>query len=935
MATKSSLLVRIFKWTGLVLLLLIVLLVAAPFIFKDKIVAVVKEETNAALNAKVDFGDFDLSLFSSFPDFRFKIQNVSVVGMGDFEGDTLMALGELSTDINLKSVLSGDKYQINAIVLDRARINAIVLKDGRANWDITQPSADTAAAATKDTSVTRFKLGLKEFRISNSTIVYDDRQSNLYSKLEGMNYTLKGDFTQDVFQMGNELEILKTTFKMDGIPYLSNAHAKASAQLDMDMTTSTYVFKENEFVLNDLTLGLDGKIMMPDTNIDMDLKFNTRKTEFKSVLSLIPAVYSKDFESVQTAGKFELNGFFKGRYNAVEMPAFGINLAVIDAMFKYPSLPKSVNNINVKVNVTSPTSNLNDMVVDVSKFHVEMAGNPVDMSARITTPMTDVGLAAAIKGDINLASIKDVVPLEKDDNLSGTIHSDITLSGHMSAIEKEEYDKFKAQGELVIDKMDYRTATLTYPVQINTMKMNFTTQYVELQAFDALLGKSDVNATGRIDNLIQYMFKDELIKGSFTVSSQLMDLNELMGPPTPTTAADTAAVASATTEGAAEVPANIDFVLDTHIDKLLYDTYTIEDMTGKVVVRDQKADMSNLRMKIIDGLLTMNGYYETTNPKKPTVALNFKLEGFDIQKTFKTFNSVQKLAPVGEYAKGTFTATLENFNTTLNAAMEPDLKTVNATGVFKTNDVNVGGFPPFVKLGEALKIEQLKSVSAKNINAKYAIRDGRIFLEPFDTKINGMNTTIAGSTGLDQTIDYKYKMEIPRSMFGGAANSALNGLVSKANSAAGTNVNLGDKINVNIGFGGTVTKPTVTTGLKEEGKSAVATATTQAYNAAVDKASEEAKKIIDEAEKQVAKIREETKLLAERTRTEGYAQADKAVEQATNPLAKMAAKKAADVAKKKVDEKVQKMVDESEVRCAKIIDDARAKADAKTAESKK
>jgi hypothetical protein len=51
-------------------------------------------------------------------------------------------------------------------------------------------------------------------------------------------------------------------------------------------------------------------------------------------------------------------------------------------------------------------------------------------------------------------------------------------------------------------------------------------------------------------------------------------------------------------------------------------------------------------------------------------------------------------------------------------------------------------------------------------------------------------------------------------MFGGAANSALNGLISKANSAAGTSVNLGDKINVNVGFGGTVTKPTVTTGLK-------------------------------------------------------------------------------------------------------------------------
>ncbi len=62
-----------------------------------------------------------------------------------------------------------------------------------------------------------------------------------------------------------------------------------------------------------------------------------------------------------------------------------------------------------------------------------------------------------------------------------------------------------------------------------------------------------------------------------------------------------------------------------------------------------------------------------TNNKKPTVAMNFKMENFDIQTTFKTFNSVKKIAPIGEYAKGMFSATIENFNTSLNDKMEPDL----------------------------------------------------------------------------------------------------------------------------------------------------------------------------------------------------------------------------------------------------------------------
>ena len=932
---KKSLVSRILKWTGVSLLVVIVLIVSAPFIFKSKLVALVKEQANANLNAKVDFGQFDLTLISSFPDFRFKIDEVKVVGVNEFEGDTLAHLGSLSLDINLKSVLNGGPYQINSIVLDKPRLLGKILKDGKANWDIAKPSSDTTLAEPEDTSATAFSMKLKEFKINQGYIVYDDQQSNMYSKLENMNYSLSGDFTQDNFTLGNVLDIAKTTYKMDGVAYLTDVHTSAKADIDMDMPKMKFTFKENEFKLNDLTLALDGYLLMPDTNIDMDVKFAAKQTEFKAILSLIPSVYSKDFESIKTSGKLALDGHAKGRYNAVEMPAFGVNLLIKDAMFKYPSLPKSVNNINVDIHVLNPNGNLDATTVDVNTFHVELAGNPIDLSAHIKTPISDPGIKAKIKGLIDLASVKDFIPLEKGDDLSGIIKSDISLNGNMSAIDKKEYEKFKAEGSLQIDKMNYKTATLPYEVKLNTMLLNFSTQYVELASFDALMGKSDIKAKGRIDNFMQYVFKNDLIKGSFDIKSNLLDLNELMGPESATTAAtDTSAMATSTT-AAFEVPGNIDFNLDAKLDKVLYTNMVIENMIGNIVVRNQKLDMTNLKMNTMGGALTINGYYETTNIKKPTTSLNLKIENFDIQNTFKTFNTVQKLAPVGQYAKGLFTATLEDFKVGLSPSMEPDLSTVDAHGVFKTNKVNVGGFPPFMKLGEQLKIEQLKSMDVNNLSLKYFIKDGRLNLEPFDTKINAINTNISGSTGLDQTIDYKWKMEIPRSMFGSSANSALNGLLAQANAAAGTNVNLGDKINVNALFGGTVMKPTVKTSMKEEAKSAVTTVTTQAFNAGVDKAAEEAKKILEDAKAQCEKNKAEAAVQAEKVKQEGYAAADQLVEQASNPIAKVAAKKAAEIAKKKADEKMVKIINDAEARCKQSLEDAKVKADAKAAESKK
>jgi len=358
-------------------------------------------------------------------------------------------------------------------------------------------------------------------------------------------------------------------------------------------------------------------------------------------------------------------------------------------------------------------------------------------------------------------------------------------------------------------------------------------------------------------------------------------------------------------------------------------------MIGNIIVRNQKVDMTNLKMNTMGGALTINGFYETSNIKKPTTGLNLKVENFDIQETFKTFNSVQKLAPVGQYAKGKFTATIENFNTSLNQNMEPDLNAVKASGVFKTDKVNVGGFPPFMKLGEALKIEQLKNMDVSNLLVNYQIKDGRVVMAPFDTKISNVPTNISGSTGFDQTIDYKWKMAIPKSMFGGAANSALSGLLEQGNAAAGTNLTMGDKVNVTALFGGTVMRPTVKTSLKDDAKSTVATVTTQALNAGIDKALIEAQKILDDAKAKCEQSKTEAQATADKTKQEGYAEADKLVEQAGNPIAKIAAKKAAEVAKKKVDEKIQKIVDDAEAKCLKSLEEAKVRADAKAAESKK
>lgn len=934
---KRSLFKKILIGSGIFFLLCIALLIAAPFLFKGKLIQFVKDQANEQLNARVDFGEFDLSLFRSFPDFRFQVKDVSVVGKDTFEGDTLMGIRELALDLNLMSVIRGANYQVNAIRIDDPRMLVQVTRDGKASWDIVKPSADSSSTTPENTGNDEndaFNLRLSSLIINNAHITYIDDEAGMKVRIQDLDYELKGDFSKDLLQSENKLHIQKTSFSSAGIAYLSEVEVKADAGIDIDLANSIYTFKQNELYLNELGLQFDGFLQMNEQDMLMDLSFKALKTDFKTILSLIPAVFTRDFASVQASGTVALNGYAKGTYSDSRYPAFGLKLLVENGGFKYPALPRSVEKIFIDLNIQNPNGNPDATLIDLNRLNLVMGGNPLSMHARVKTPVSDPDFDISALGTVNLGTIKEFLPLEKGEEFNGIIKADLGLKGRLSYVQRQQYDRFTARGSLEANQMKLKVEALPYEVLLNAIRLNFTNKFVELGAFSALIGKSDINASGRIDNFIEYIFKDDLIKGNFTVNSNLLDINQLTASDNATKApeqqnAQPAEQPAASAESSViEIPGNIDFELNTNLKKVLYDNLVLDNVNGKVTIRKRRLNMESLRMNTLGGQMRMDGWYDTQNAQNPDVNLNFMVENFDIATTFKTFNTVQKMAPAAQYASGLFTVSLENFSGKLNSQMEPDLNTISANGVLRTKSVSIGGFEPFVKLGDALKINELKRMNFQNLNLSYRIKDGRAIISPFDVKIDKIKATISGSHGFDQTIDYTWRMEIPRSLFGAQANATINSLAQQANSLVGTNFQPGEIVYVDVLFGGTVSKPTIKTSLKESAKSIANEIKEQVVETVKEKAAEQVDKALEEARKQAEKIKADARVTADKIKQEGYAAADKLVTEAKNPIAKVAAQKAADQAKKETDKKVQKVLDDADARADKLIKDAQAKSDA-------
>lgn len=883
---------KILKWTGLSLVVFILLLVAAPFIFKDKIVSKVKEEANKNINAKIDFGEFDLSLIRSFPKFSLRIENLSIINFAPFNGDTLIYAKQLDVTVDIMSIISGGEMNIRSVSLVDPVMNFLVKKDGKANWDIAK--SEPGAAASSEAS--DFKAKLKYYSIENGRIVYHDESLDFYLGLNGLDHGGNGDFTQDIFDLTTHTEVASTRMIYENIPYISEAKAVIDAKLNMDMKNFKFTFINNKINLNALELGVNGWVAMPDTNIDMELDFNAAKSEFKNFISMIPALYNDQFKDLKSSGTMALSGFIKGRYNAVSMPGFGLTLKIDNGMFQYPSLPSAVSNVFVDLNIKNPDGVPDHTVIDLKKMHVEMAGVPVDAKLLLKTPVSDPDLDASVKGKIDLTTIQKFVPLDAGTKLSGMIDANLTAKGRMSAIEKQNYDQFNVSGSLVIKGLEYSSNDMKQPFSLSMMDMSFNPRNVSLNAFQAKSGKSDFQAKGSLENFIAYALKGETLIGNLSLQSTKIDLNEWMSAEPSSGPADTA------TASVIEVPGNINFSLIASIGTLVYDNLNIFNVKGGLQIKDQSINMQNIFMQLMDGSMNMSGKYSSKDLKKPLFSLDLSIRDFDIKKTVSSFPSVAEMAPIAKSCSGKFSVSMM-VNGDLDETMSPVLATLNGGGKLNTSTINVQNFPAFNKVADVLKMPSWKSLDIPSVNPSFKIVNGRVYVEPTEVKINGMKGTVAGSNGFDQSIDYTMAMNIPRALFGGAANSVLTNLVSQANSK-GANVSIGDNVPVNLLIGGTVTDPKVSTDLAKQGANAMEDLKVKAkeeFNArkeeAEARAREEAEKLKSEAASKVNEEKAKAAAEAERIKKETEAKAKAKADSLKKAAEDEAKKKAKDALK--------------------------------------
>ena len=771
------------------------------------------------------------------------------------------------------------------------------------------------------------KVTLRGLEIRDGAIALEDRKTNLDASIIGFRQSLSGDFGEESFTLETSAHADSVSLRFGGVPYLNKVALDVAAAIDADMRQKKFTFGKNDIRLNALALSFSGSTTIGEENIALDVSFNAPRTEFRHILSLVPAIYAQDFQKLRTSGAVTVNGNVKGNYGKTAFPSFAVNAKVTNGAFQYPDLPLPARDIALDLAISNPGGNVDSTVVKLDRFHAAIGREPIDGAMVLRTPVSDPDVDLRLTGKLDLADVRRTVKLASVRELAGRVDADVAVRTRMSFIDRKQYDRITARGSLDVRDLALKSADLPHALAIDEASLQLTPQRAELRSLSGKIGSSDLRLSGYLENLVPFALRGDPLRGSATFASNRFNLDEWRSDDSLTII---------------PVPANIDVALQATVGKLTYGKLEMSNARGGLRVKDQRATLESFTMNTLGGEIGVSGFYETTDVTKPKFDIDLQMKTVDIPTAFASLVTVQTLAPVARFARGSVSTDL-HLSGVLGKDMLPLFNVIDGKGSLRTSELLLQGLPVLVKLADAVKIPQLRSPTLDSLRASIQIREGRVHVNPFNVRLGNFAMRVSGSHGIDQSMQYTLGLRVPRSELGADANRAIASLVSRAGKS-GIDLQAAEAVELDVRVSGTLTNPNVQTNLgdvvasvRESAKEAVreeiaerVDSVKQRADSAADearkKAQAEAERLIAEAEQRAAKVREEAQRLAETVRREGNARADTLVARATSPLAQVAARTAADRLRKESNDRADQIVREADRRATDLVTEARTKA---------
>ncbi|MBE8725415.1 AsmA family protein [Flavobacterium hungaricum] len=418
--------------------------------------------------------------------------------------------------------------------------------------------------------------------------------------------------------------------------------------------------------------------------------------------------------------------------------------------------PNPITNIEFKTTIEDKKGTFQDLKINLKPAQLTFEGNPVFVQALLHN-FDDLNYDVTAKGELDVKKIYKVFSYKGLD-LDGFIKADLALKGKQSDAIKGNYEKLNNKGTLEIRNIGIASEFLPQKFIIRDGLFTINQDKILFNNFLASYGQSDFKMNGYLQNAINYATrKNGVLKGSFTVSSKYINVDEFMFNNTPKTHE---AKNESNQSGVIIIPKNFDLELIANAQKVYFDKLTLENAGGNLNMNNGKLMMQQTGFNLIGCHVAMNGSYQAVDTQNANFDYTIKASDFDIKRAYNEIDVFKKMASAAQKAQGIVSLNYQ-LRGRLNGNMNPVYPSLTGGGTLSVKDVKVRGLKMFGAVSKKTGSESMKNPDVSKVDITTTVKNNIMTIDRFKFKFAGFRPRIEGTTSLDGKLNLKMRLGLP------------------------------------------------------------------------------------------------------------------------------------------------------------------------------
>ncbi len=732
----------------------------------ERLKALVVPRIEEATGTPVAIEDISLSII---PTIALDVRGLSIASKPGFTEQPLLAIERLLLDVKLWPLFE-KKVEVSSLVLERPRITLETKEDGSTNYarEKSAPASTPSAPAPEATPMAAVLL--PDFRIVNGYIDMIDHRDNSRQILDGFHEQASVHFTPatNEARIESKTAIDRYSYGTITTPLITDWRINADATMLYHAGKRLASIEKGKGFLNAIPFDITGSIDLSDKPL-LDLTIAAKDVNVAHLLNLTPKAYVEKIKGVEGNGPVQATIVVKGVYDSDTrtLPEVSGNISTTNAAIHFPNIPKPITNINL---IADFVRGKTKQEFHIRKLTASLGQNPVSLTMGVVD-FDDPNLTLTMTASLNLNEIKDYYPLESGTVLSGRLNGNVTINGKVN-----KPDALRASGSMEFNDVTIATAESPNPVKNMNGTISFSNQVLESKKLSMTIGRSDLALSFTMRNYLS-MMSDK--KGapkaiaSASLTSNHLYTADIMGEDEKSGQSEQPSSRRSSGKAAMPLP-NVEMTIAANIGTLTTQKLEMKNVRGTMRIADGIISMDNLTMTMFDGAVASKGSINLQNPERPTFQLHLDLKSLQANSALSTFTSF------GRRLFGNMDMSID-ISGALNDTLGLIPQSLNATGKVAVSNGKLTGVKVNQQIASMLSLPDLAEITFKDWTNAFSIKDGRVAIPELKVSALGADYTIAGTHGLDGTMDFGLAMLLSESASAkvrvpGFAGEALNAL---------------------------------------------------------------------------------------------------------------------------------------------------------------